>query len=139
MNALGKWLQDELEARDLTLQAASTYSGVGIGTMSDIIRKGHTPRLETLFRLADYFGTSRERVLRLAARMPPQPAGRGEEEDFLVAELLDEFRQVPDEWKELVLEQVAWLRRLAERPPARIIGGEEEEGEAEQQARSAAA
>lgn len=40
----------------------------------------------------------------------------------LVAELVAEFQQIPDDWKEVALEQVAQLRKLAERPPARIVG-----------------
>jgi transcriptional regulator with XRE-family HTH domain len=131
MTALSQWLQDELRRRDLSLQSASTYSGVSIATISDIIRKNHVPRLETLFRLADYFDTPREQVVRLAAQMPLEPGESNENEEFMVAELLEEFRKVPDAWKQVVLDQVAWLRRLAEQPPARIIG---EENEAERQA-----
>ena len=41
--------------------------------------------------------------------------------------LVKEFRRVPDEWKELVVEQVAQYRRLAELRPVRIIGDEAEE------------
>lgn len=134
MTALGHWLQEELRARDLSLQSASTYSGVSIATISDIIRKNHVPRLETLFRLADYFDTPREQVVRLAAQMPLEPDRPSEDDDYMVAELLEEFRRVPDEWKQVVLDQVAWLRRLAEQPPARILG--EEDDEAERQAKT---
>jgi transcriptional regulator with XRE-family HTH domain len=132
MTALGQWLQDELRRRDLSLQSASTYSGVSIATISDIIRKNHVPRLETLFRLADYFDTPREQVVRLAAQMPLESDESDGDDEIMVAELLEEFRKVPDAWKPVVLDQVAWLRRLAEQPPAHIIG--EENSEAERQA-----
>ena len=45
-------------------------------------------------------------------------------DDILIPELLEEFRQIPDEWKETAINQVAELRRAAERPSARIIGEE---------------
>jgi transcriptional regulator with XRE-family HTH domain len=137
MTALARWLQGELKARGLTQQAAATYAGVSMATISDILRKGHIPRIETLFRLADYFEVSRERVLCLAASLPAGPGAGGDREDYLVAELLEEFRQVPDEWKEVVLQQVAWLRQLAERPPLRIIGEEEDGVERQNQSQAA--
>jgi transcriptional regulator with XRE-family HTH domain len=94
---------------------------VGVGTISGILHRGHIPKIDTLFRLADTLNASRERVLRLAADLPPEPEGGEEEDDYLIPELLEEFRQLPDEWKLAALEQVETLRRLAERPPMRII------------------
>jgi len=32
--------------------AAAARAGVGVGTISQILRKGHIPKLDTLFRLA---------------------------------------------------------------------------------------
>jgi transcriptional regulator with XRE-family HTH domain len=131
MTALGRWLQEELRGRGLSLQVASTYSGVSIATISDIIRKGHVPRLETLFRLGDYFGTPREHVLRLAASMPLEPGEAGQEDDFLVAELLEEFRKVPDEWKEVAVHHVRTVARLSTLPAVRFVGEAEDEAERE--------
>ena len=45
-------------------------------------------------------------------------------DDALVDELLAEFDQVPEEWQETVIAQVAQMRRLAEREP-RVIGDAE--------------
>ena len=56
----------------------------------------------------------------------PGRAGAPEEDEALIGELIEEFRRVPDGWKEMVVEQVALVRRMAERPPYRFIGGEEE-------------
>jgi hypothetical protein len=44
----------------------------------------------------------------------------------LIEALLQEFRRVPDEWKEVAVEQVAQFRRLAELRPVRVVGEEEE-------------
>jgi len=133
--ALSRWLETELRRRSLSQMALAASAGVGIGTISGILHRGHIPKIDTLFRLADTLNTSRERVLRLAADLPPEPEGGDEADDYLIPELLDEFRQLPDEWKLAALEQVGTLRRLAELPPVRFVGGEEEEGD-DGQARS---
>lgn len=127
--ALGRWLQRQLEARQLSQMAAAAQAGVGVGTLSDILRRGHIPKVETLFRLADFFGAPRREVLHLAAEELPVLDEAKEEEEALIRELVEEFRQVPDAWKREVLAQVALFARLARRPPWRIIGEEEEKDE----------
>jgi transcriptional regulator with XRE-family HTH domain len=133
MADLRGWLRTELRERGLTQAEVAVYSGVGQATISDILRKGHVPKVETLFRLADYFHVSRERVLRLAGHLPPAVDAADEDEEYkerLVRALVEEFRRVPDEWKEVAVQQVAQFRRLAELRPVRIIGDEEEDVEA---------
>jgi transcriptional regulator with XRE-family HTH domain len=142
MSDLGRWLQDTLDERNLTQSQAAVYAGVGQATLSDIINKGHVPKVETLFRLADFFGVSRERVLRLAGHLPPagsHAVDEAEGEDALVRALLAEFRKVPDEWKAVAVEQVAQFRRLADLRPVRIIGDGAEEGGEEGEERHAQA
>jgi transcriptional regulator with XRE-family HTH domain len=129
MTALARWLRRELEARDESQQAASVHAGVSQATVSDILNQGHIPRLETLFRLADYFGTPREFVLRIAAALPVEDEVEAEAA-YLIQELLAEFRLVPDEWKEVAIQHVRTVARLARTPGYRVIGLEEEgEGE----------
>jgi hypothetical protein len=99
-----------------------------------MLNKGHVPKVETLFRLADFFETRRDEVLRLAGHLPPatgdSPAGTSAEDEALIRELVAEFRRVPDEWKAVAIEQVAQFRRLAELRPVRLIGeGEETEAQ----------
>jgi transcriptional regulator with XRE-family HTH domain len=122
--ALGQWLQAEIDREGLNQVKAAAKIGVGVGTISDILRRGHVPKLDTLFKLADHFDTPRERLLRLAADLPPVPERLAQEEDdaYLLGELLAQFRRVPDEWKPVAVDQVALLARLARRPPARFVG-----------------
>jgi hypothetical protein len=49
-----------------------------------------------------------------------------EQDKELVRALLEEFRRVPDEWKAVVVEQVAQFRRLDELRPVRLVGEEDE-------------
>jgi transcriptional regulator with XRE-family HTH domain len=136
----------ELQERGLTQSQAAVYAGVGQATISGILNKEHIPKVETLFRLADLLGTPREEVLRLAGHLPPAPRGEAvtvegggsSEEQIMIQALLREFRQVPDEWKEAVIQQVRQYRRLAEMRPVRIIGDDEEELEQEEAASEAA-
>jgi transcriptional regulator with XRE-family HTH domain len=133
MTELGAWLRAQLNKRGLTQNAAAVHGGVGQATISDILTKDHVPKVETLFRLADFFQTPREQVLRLAGHLPPSPTGLDakapERDAVLVRTLLAEFQRVPDEWKPVAVEQVATFRRLAELRPAHIIGDEDEEEE----------
>jgi transcriptional regulator with XRE-family HTH domain len=126
MSTLAEWLKGQIEANDLTQQKVSVYAGVSGATLSDILNRGHIPRIELLFRLADFFETPREQVLRLAARMPIEGSDPVDEDDYLIQDLLEAFRQVPDDRKPLVLQQVQLAVRLATLPPARLIGEEEE-------------
>lgn len=123
MTELGQWLREQLKEHDLTQTEAAVYAGVGQATLSDIMNKGHVPKVKTLFRLADYFHAPREQVLRMAGHLPlpGAPQGEAEEDDVtwmqsneLVRALLREFRRVPDEWKSIAVEQMAVFRRLAE-------------------------
>ena len=142
MADLATWLRAELARRELTQNAAAVYAGVGQATLSDMLNKGHVPKVETLFRLADYFDTPREQVLRLAGHLPPAGSRSAsdsvddatDEDEELIRALLEEFRRVPDEWKVIAVEQVAQFRRLAELRPVRMVG---EEGDDEIEERGA--
>jgi transcriptional regulator with XRE-family HTH domain len=139
MGKLSNWLREELRERGLTQNQVAVYANVGQATISDMLTKGHVPKVETLFRLADFFGVSREQVLRFAGHLPPAAAEPEDKEDALIEALLAEFRRVPDEWKPVVVQQVAQFRRLDELRP-RVIGEESEEeqdGEAAQAAQAA--
>ena len=125
MTALGRWLRRELDRNGLTQNEAAVYAGVASATLSEILNKGHVPKVETLFRLADYFETPRVEVLRVAGHLPPTgDAGADVADEPLIRELVEEFRQVPDEWKPVAIEQVAQFRRLAELRPVRMVGEE---------------
>jgi transcriptional regulator with XRE-family HTH domain len=129
MKTLAAWLQEQLEARDLTQQTAAIHAGISPSTLSEIISGGHIPKIETLFRLADYLETPRETLVRLAARMPIPDSDPVDEDDseYLIPELLEAFRKLPDDVKPVVLQQVQLFIRLSNRPPMRFIGDEEED------------
>ena len=132
MSLLGRWLETEMGERSLNQKSVAAGTGISIGTISDIVRKEHVPKTSTLLRLADYFGTPRAQVLFMAAGVPyPLADGSREwsadaEDEFLIRELIAEFRRIPDEWKVDALAQLQFMSRLAQRPRMRIIGGEEE-------------
>jgi transcriptional regulator with XRE-family HTH domain len=137
MIELAEWLQHQMQSRDLTQAQLAVYAGLAQGTISDILRKGHIPRVETLFRLADYFDTDRVEVLILAGHLGPADQYEHPErpepdhDEQLNEQLLEAFRLVPDEWKEYVIAQAQLFVRLANRPPFRIIGDEDEDTEAQ--------
>ena len=133
MKTLAQWLQYRIQTEGLTQQAVSVHAGVSPATVSQILNQDHIPRIEILFRLADYFHTPREQILRLAARMPIGDQPPPDADHYLIDELVDEFRQVPDQWKEEALHQIQLIRRLTTQPPARFIGEEEGEHDPDQE------
>jgi len=70
MATLAAWLREQLARRNLTKQAATVHVGVSGATLSHTLNRDHVLRRDILFRLADYFDTPCEDLLRLAARMP---------------------------------------------------------------------
>ena len=133
MTELGRWLREQLKERDLTQSETAVYAGVGQATLSDIINKGHVPKVETLFRLADFFDTPRLDVVRMAAGeelAETEVAGR--EADAMVRKLVREFERLPAEWKAEAVAQVEMMNRLNDlsaRSQARVIGEEAEDDE----------
>ncbi len=78
-------------------------------------------------RLAGYFDTPPQAVLRIAAGLPRRPVtGRPgaspQDDDYLVDELLEAFRQLPAEWKPGALVVVEMWARFASRQGIRIGG-----------------
>lgn len=121
---LAAWIRSQLKERHVKAYAAAASAGIGVATMSDILTKGHIPRIDTLNRLADHFDVPRENVLRIAAGLP-EPAP--ENDDYLIDELTEAFRHLPDDWKEDALAEVKSRVRLASRQRPHIIGAEDED------------
>ena len=118
MTTLAEWLRTQLQERQLTQQQAAVYIGISGATISDILNQAHLPRLEILFRLADFFQTPREYLVRLVASMPIDDSQPTDDHDYLVEELLDEFRKLPDDWKPEAINQLRLLVRLSTPPSA---------------------
>jgi transcriptional regulator with XRE-family HTH domain len=132
MMTLAEWLAYQLRERGLSQQAASMGASVSPSTISEMLNRGHVPRIETLFRLADFFEVPRERILRIAARMSFGDEEPPEGDEDLIRELVEEFRQVPDEWKIVAVRQIEMFRHLAEMPTVRFIGDEDEDDDPDQ-------
>jgi len=136
MSDLGDWLKQKMDERGLTYNATAVYAGVGQATISDIINKGHVPRVDTLFVLADYFRTPRETVLRLAGILEPATDRAIDPELRAVA---DELIYIWQEVKRIDPESARQLMRIvvmqAEmvRAAARSAASAEREGKAESQ------
>ena len=131
MTQLSRWLRAQMASRSLSQLETALQAHVGVGTVSDILREGHVPKIDTLFRLADFFGTPRAELLLLAAGLAPESAHFADprQEDFMIEALLEEFRRLPDEWKPEAVSQVRFMARLAAMPTRQVIGDEEEASE----------
>lgn len=119
--ALATWLERQLKAHNLSQNAAARRAGVSITTINDILNKGHIPKIDVLFKLADLFDTGRVDVLFLTGHLRTGGQARVTGADPLELELLQRFRRLPDEWKEVAIDQIALLGRLADLPPGRTV------------------
>jgi len=129
---LSAWLKSQLKDRHVKAYSVAVHAGIGVATVSDILNKGHIPRIDTLVRLADYFHAPREIVLMIAAGVPLRPltglpAASPKDDDYLIDELVEAFRQIPDVWKQDALAEVKSWARLASRQGIHIIGADDEE------------
>jgi transcriptional regulator with XRE-family HTH domain len=130
MTELATWLRTEIDRRGLTQSHVAAHSGVGQATLSLILKKGHIPRNEVLFRLADYFDTDHIEILRLAGFLKtgddligdisPPTLSTLDFDEVHIREVVDEYRQIPDEWKPAVLDLIRTFARLATQPPSHI-------------------
>ena len=68
-------------------------------------------------------GLARESRVRVSESLAPY---EWDEEPF-VREIVEEFRKVPDEWKEEALRQVHFVREMSTRPGMRYVGEDEEQ------------
>ena len=116
MSELGDWLANQIQKRGLTQNAVAAYAEVGQGTVSDIINKGHIPKVDTLFRLADYFDVSREQVLRLAGHLPPHPLVENYDLSIRVKlqQLAEIVSRLPPSLKERTMDQLINLAEFVE-------------------------
>ena len=102
MADLDQWMRSQLDRHNMTQVAASVHAGVGQDTISDVLNKGYIPTCETLFRLADCFGTDRVKILQIAGLLQsadtlPGAETAGSDEHPLTSQLVEEFRKIPDE------------------------------------------
>ena len=158
MTELATWLRAQMKSRGYNQIQTSVHTGVAQGTLSEILQRDHIPQIETLFRLADHFGTDRVEILFISGhlqtadqlqaeqrlgRQHAQPvlseAEGPDHRDYLVNELVQEFRKVPDEWKQEVIAQTRMFVRLANRPPFRLIGDDPEPAATKEQEESPSA
>jgi transcriptional regulator with XRE-family HTH domain len=122
-----------LRASELcSLRIQST--GVAPATVHGILRKGHIPRIETLYRIADYLGADHLHILQVAGHLrradqlprdpidyTPMPRSarqpqQDQDQDPLAWQLLQEFRRLPDPWKPELIQIARLLQRLAKHP-----------------------
>jgi transcriptional regulator with XRE-family HTH domain len=128
---LAEWLEAELQKRGLTQIQLAESTGVAAATVHGILRKGHIPRIDTLFRIGDYLGVDRVEMMILAGHLrradqlprgelhhaPLPPAEQRPQQDTLTWQLLQEFRRIPDEWKPEAIAQLRLFQRLAKHLP----------------------
>ena len=138
-SSLADWLRSQLKERNVKAYTVAVHAGIGTATLNDILHKGHIPKIETLFRLADYFGVSRVDILLITGHLQrgdqlpgaPQPGQPHSDESDMEWQLIEEFRRVPPELQPEALAAIRMFARLAKRPTYRIIGEGEPEGEDE--------
>jgi transcriptional regulator with XRE-family HTH domain len=67
---LRDWLEAQLKERRLSQNALAKETGIGVATVNNIVKYGHTPGAGILNKLAEYFNVQPEFVYRLAGHLP---------------------------------------------------------------------
>ena len=104
------WVNEELNRKGIKGAEASRLAGVNVGAISEIIN-GQTPGLKICFALADFFGTPREKVLRLAGHLPAQPKAPLVEVPYL-QEFAQRVFDLPPERQRRVMEAALLLLEI---------------------------
>lgn len=68
---LSTWIRIQVKERNIKARTTAASARIGVATASDILTKGHIPRIDTRIRLTDYFCTPREAALTIAAGLCP--------------------------------------------------------------------
>lgn len=63
----------------------------------------------------------------IPARVYEPPVGYRAEDEAWIRELVEELRQVPEDWRQEAVRQIQFVARMASRPAVRMVG--EDEGE----------
>lgn len=133
MTPLSTWLRAQMKERSLNQTALSKRAGVAAGTLNDILRKGHIPKVETLTRLATALDASPVEALLVSGHLRSgdqllgdQTAQPGREtEANLEWRLIQEVRRVLPEDRPGALAEFRTIVRTLKRPRYRLVGGEE--------------
>ena len=121
---LAAWMRARIKERGLSQGALSARAGVGAGTLNAILTKGHVPKVETLFRLADALDTSHLDILLITGHLrrgDELPGARTAPPDYeaernMEWRLVEEFRRIPSELQPDALASIRTIARAEKRP-----------------------
>ena len=133
MTPLSTWLRAQMKERGLNQTALTARAGIAAGTVNDILRKGHIPKIETLFRLADALEVSHIDImlvtghLRRGDTLPGVPTAPPDHdaESNMEWRLIEEFRRIPRDLRPDALAAFQTIARLVKRPRFNLIGEED--------------
>ena len=132
MTPLSTWLRAQMKERGFNQTALSRRAGVAAGTLNDILRKGHIPKVETLTRLAAALDASPVEVLFISGHLrsgdtlpgtPTTPPDHDAEAN-LEWQLIEEFRRIPRDSEPDALAEFRTIVRTLKRPRIHLIGDE---------------
>jgi len=106
------WVEEEIEARDLSYHAIERLARLSNAAVSKPARSRTAPSTLVCVGIAQVFGLTPESVMRRAGLLPPVPPAVEEEE-----ELVQVFRRLPPNVRSILVLMVRALRPLQSPPP----------------------
>jgi transcriptional regulator with XRE-family HTH domain len=117
MTDFQRWLEGELDKRNLSARKASLGAGLGHAQVGRY-RNGKRPSAESCRTLARYFGVPEQFLLRLAGYVAP-----AEGEDEFISQLAPLLAGLPESEKQGLIEYARMRRRLVKAEPKTDGGG----------------
>lgn len=115
--SLASWLDRRIAAKKNTTQnAVALYVGVSHSAISEWRKGNRIPDPPYCWKLAEYFDTPIEEVMRLAGHLPPEAPALREDRFEYDAEVLGALRRLtPDEQREAALPAIELAEALLKR------------------------
>lgn len=107
----GEILAELRREKEIGQKELADYLRLSVGTISNYENNIHSPDLETLCRIADYFGVTTDYLLgRTAYRCDPEVLERRISRDYTVTDIINTVLGLDDSTVEHLMEYAHFLR-----------------------------
>jgi transcriptional regulator with XRE-family HTH domain len=104
---LTDWVRSELEKRGWSIRKLARESGLTHPAISKVLSGKNAVTVNFCYRIARAFGESPETLMRMANLSAPMP----DYGDWLMEEIIEEIKRLPDDKRQQVLDFIRFLAR----------------------------
>jgi len=116
MTELGIILTRLRQEKGIGQKELSAHLNLSIGTISNYENSIHSPDLNTLHKLADYFGVTTDYLLgRTEYRCPPETLAHYFTTDYTVSDIVDVILSLDDDQRNSAVSYLSYLKETSDR------------------------